>query len=315
LKSNPDPVRIGLALGGGAARGWSHIGIIQALEEMGLRPDVVAGCSIGSIVGAAQAAGNLAELKDWVLSLRRRDVAGFFDIGWGNKGLIDTERLQRFLHEHVVEQNLLIEDFEVRYGSVATDLGNGRELWFTDGSVMKSIMASIALPGLFAPVRHNNRWLVDGGLVNPVPVSLCHALGAEVVIAVNLNADILGKHLNLKKDDLAASSGFMDGILGTIKTYSASIFPGNREVAPPGMLDVLASSVNITQDRITRSRMAGDPPDILIEPHLAHIGLLEFHRAEEAIAEGRDCIKRMQPAIEYTMKYALRISGKVLEEP
>ncbi len=308
-------MRIGLALGGGAARGWAHIGIIQALEDMGLRPDVIAGCSIGSIVGAAQAAGNLQRLKEWVLSLRRRDVATFFDIGWGNKGLIDTERLQKFLHEHVVDQDTVIESLDMRYGSVATDLGNGREIWFTEGPVMRSIMTSIALPGLFAPVRYNNRWLVDGGLVNPVPVSLCHALGAEVVIAVNLNADILGKHLNLRKDDIAASSGFMDGILGTIKSYSANFFPGSREESPPGMLDVLASTVNITQDRITRSRMAGDPPDVLIEPHLAHIGLLEFHRAEEAIAEGRDCIRRMQPAIEYTMEHAVRISGKMLEQP
>ncbi len=312
-KSKPEHVRIGLALGGGAARGWSHIGIIQALEEMGLRPDVIAGCSIGSIVGAAQAAGNLQRLKDWVLSLRRRDVATFFDIGWGGKGLVDTERLQKFLHEYVVDENRLIEHLQARYGSVATDLGNGREIWFTEGPAMKSIMTSIALPGLFAPVRHNNRWLVDGGLVNPVPVSLCHALGAEVVIAVNLNADILGKHLNLKKDDIAASSGFMDGLLGTIKSYSANFFPGNREASPPGMLDVLASTVNITQDRITRSRMAGDPPDILIEPRLAHIGLLEFHRAEEAMNEGRESVRRLRPAIEYTMEHAARISGKMLE--
>ncbi len=308
-KSSPEHVRIGLALGGGAARGWSHIGIIQALEELGLKLDVIAGCSIGSIVGAAQAADNLSSLKDWVLSLRRRDVAAFFDIGWGSKGLIDTDRLQRFLSQHVVPGETLIEDFDVRYGSVATDLGNGREIWFTEGPVMKSIMTSIALPGLFAPVRHNSRWLVDGGLVNPVPVSLCHALGAEVVIAVNLNADILGKHLNLKEDDIAASSGFMDGILGSIKSYSANLFPGNKEETPPGMMDVLASTVNITQDRITRSRMAGDPPDILLEPYLAHIGLLEFHRAEEAIAEGHACVKRMQPAIEYTMEHAFRISG------
>ncbi len=308
-KSNPEHVRIGLALGGGAARGWSHIGIIQALEEMGLRPDVIAGCSIGSIVGAARSAGNLWRLQDWVLSLRRRDVATFFDIGWGSKGLVDTERLRKFLHERVVDREMPIENLELRYGSVATDLGNGREIWFTEGLTMKSIMASIALPGLFAPVWHNGRWLVDGGLVNPVPVSLCHALGADVVIAVNLNADILGKHLSLKKDDIAASSGFMDGILGTIKSYSANLFPGDREESPPGILDVLASTVNITQDRITRSRMAGDPPDILLEPYLAHIGLLEFHRAEEAIAEGRACVKRMRPAIEYTMAHAVRISG------
>ncbi|WP_456379188.1 patatin-like phospholipase RssA [Thiolapillus sp.] len=309
-KSKPDGVRIGLALGGGASRGWCHIGIIRALEEMGLRPDVIAGCSIGAIVGAARAGNNLDNLETWVCSLRRRDVAAFFDIGWGLKGLIDAPRLRKFLHEHVVSEDFLIEGMDMAYGNVATDLGNGREIWFTSGEALSSIMASIALPGLFAPVRFNGRWLVDGGLVNPVPVSLCHALGAEVVIAVNLNGDILGKHLSSRKAELAAESGAVDGILGTIKNYSSNLFPGTREDAPPGMFDVLASSVNITQDRITRSRMAGDPPDILLEPRLAEIGLLEFHRASEAIVEGERCVQRMRPLIEYTMENVARLFGK-----
>ncbi|WP_419623363.1 patatin-like phospholipase family protein, partial [Thiolapillus sp.] len=277
-------------------------GIIHALDELGLRPDVITGCSIGAIVGAAQADSNLQGLEDWVRSLRRRDVAAFFDIGWGMKGFIDAQRLRAFLHEHVVSEESQIESMASAYGNVATDLGNGREIWFTKGNVLSSVMASIALPGLFAPVRYNGRWLVDGGLVNPVPVSLCHALGADVVIAVNLNADILGKHLSSRKADLAAEGGAFDGILGTIRNYSSNLFPGNREDSPPGMFDVLASSVNITQDRITRSRMAGDPPDILLEPRLAQIGLLEFHRAEEAISEGERCVKRMRPVIEYTME-------------
>ncbi|WP_456405027.1 patatin-like phospholipase RssA [Thiolapillus sp.] len=310
MKSKPDGVTIGLALGSGASRGWSHIGIIRGLEAMGLRPDVITGCSIGAIVGAARAANNLDKLETWLRSLRKRDVASFFELSWGFKGLIDSPRLKGFLHEYVVNEELLIEDMDILYGNVATDLGNGREIWFTSGEVLSSVMASIALPGLFAPVRFNDRWLVDGGLVNPVPVSLCHALGADVVIAVNLNSDILGKHVSAKKVDLAAESGAMDSILGTIKSYSSNIFPGNHENSPPGMFDVLASSVNITQDRITRSRMAGDPPDILLEPRLAEIGLLEFHRAEEAIAEGERCVQRMSPVIEYTMENIARLFGK-----
>ncbi len=309
-KSKPDGVRIGLALGSGASRGWAHIGIIRGLEEMGLCPDVITGCSIGAIVGAARAANNLDKLETWLRSLRRRDVAAFFDISWGLKGLIDSPRLKAFLHEHVVSEELLIEEMDVVYGNVATDLGNGREIWFTSGDVLSSVMASIALPGLFAPVPFNKRWLVDGGLVNPVPVSLCHALGADVVIAVNLNSDILGKHLSAKKVDLAAESGAMDSILGTIKSYSSSLFPRNHDDVPPSMFDVLASSVNITQDRITRSRMAGDPPDILLEPKLAEIGLLEFHRADEAIVEGERCVQHMRPVIEYTMENVARLYGK-----
>jgi NTE family protein len=237
-------------------------------------------------------------------------VAAFFDLGWARKGLIDTPKLSRFLHENIVSESALIEEMPITYGNVATDLGNGREVWFTSGDVMSSVMASIALPGLFAPVRHNRRWLVDGGLVNPVPVSLCHALGAEVVIAVNLNSDILGKHLAPKKPEASTDAGTFDNFVGTLKSYSSNLFPGNREDSPPGMFDVLASSINITQDRITRSRMAGDPPDILLEPRLANIGLLEFHRADEAIAEGERCVQRMQPAIEYTMENVARVFGK-----
>ncbi len=309
-KSKPEGVRIGLALGGGAARGWSHIGILHALDDLGLRPDVITGCSIGAIVGAARAAENLSQLENWVCSLRRRDVAAFFDLGWTRKGLIDAPKLNRFLRDNIVSESALIEELPITYGNVATDLGNGREVWFSSGDVMSSVMASIALPGLFAPVRHNGRWLVDGGLVNPVPVSLCHALGADVVIAVNLNSDILGKHLMPKKIGEGSEPGPFDNLVGTIKSYSSNLFPGTREDIPPGMFDVLASSINITQDRITRSRMAGDPPDILLEPRLANIGLLEFHRAEEAIAEGEHCVQRMQPVIEYVMENVTRVFGK-----
>jgi NTE family protein len=191
LRSSHDTPRIGLALGSGSSRGWSHIGIIKALEEIGVHPHVVTGCSIGAIVAAAYAAGNLASLEAWVTSLRKRDVAGFFDINWRLTGVVDAPLLRRFLAEHMAPEETTIEELELPYGSVATNLVNGREIWFTSGSVLDSVMASIALPGLFVPFRHQQRWLVDGGLVNPVPVSLCHALGAEVVIAVNLNGDIL----------------------------------------------------------------------------------------------------------------------------
>ncbi len=301
MKSSPDSPRIGLALGSGSSRGWSHIGIIKALEEIGVRPHVVTGCSIGSIVAAAHAAGNLEALEQWVTSLRKRDVAGFFDINWRLNGVVDAPMLRSFLARNVAPEEATIEALPLTYGSVATNLVNGREIWFTEGSVLDSIMASIALPGLFVPFRHQQRWLVDGGLVNPVPVSLCHALGAEIVIAVNLNGDILGKHFAKPKDDGGDNGSALDSLVEALRDYSATFFPGNDEEAPPGLFDVIASSVNITQDRITRSRMAGDPPDVLLTPRLAHIGLLEFHRAEEAIELGRQCVERMQPAIEFAL--------------
>jgi len=301
LKSSHDTPRIGLALGSGSSRGWSHIGIIKALEEIGVRPQVVTGCSIGSIVASAYSAGNLDALETWVTSLRKRDVAGFFDINWRLNGVVDAPLLRSFLARNVAPEEATIESLALTYGSVATNLVNGREIWFTEGSVLDSIMASIALPGLFVPFRHQQRWLVDGGLVNPVPVSLCHALGAEIVIAVNLNGDILGKHLVKSKKSGSENGNALDSLVETLRDYSATFFPGNDEESPPGLFDVIASSVNITQDRITRSRMAGDPPDVLLTPRLAHIGLLEFHRAEEAIEQGRECVERMRPAIEFAL--------------
>ena len=300
MKSGPDSPRIGLALGSGSARGWSHIGILHALEEMGIRPQVITGCSIGSIVAAAYAAGNLDSLEGWVRSLRKRDVAAFFDIGWRLNGIIDSQRLREFLHRYVVSEAQRIDALKLTYGSVATDLATGREIWFTEGRALDSIMASIALPALFVPVKQDHRWLVDGGLVNPVPVSLCHALGAEIVIAVNLNGDIVGRHLGRARNEEEA--GALDALLDTLREYSSSFFPQLDEESPPGLFDIIASAINITQDRITRSRMAGDPPDVLLTPRLAHIGLLEFHRADEAIEEGRKCVERLRPSIEFVLE-------------
>lgn len=303
MKSNPDHPRVGVALGSGSARGWAHIGILRALEEMGVRPVVVTGCSIGSIVGAAQVTGHLDDLETWVRSLRKRDVAAFFDINWRFNGLVDAGRLREHLARYVAPESALIEKLDTAYGSVATNLVNGREIWFTEGKVLDSVMASIALPGLFAPFRHQGHWLVDGGLVNPVPVSLCHALGAEVVIAVNLNGDILGKHFAKPPAREESGNGALEGLLDTLRGYSAGLFPNwsENEESPPSLFDTIASSINITQDRITRSRMAGDPPDVLLTPRLARVGLLEFHRAGEAIDEGRACVERMQPAIEFVL--------------
>ena len=301
--SNKDngSLRIGLALGSGSSRGWAHIGIIKALAELGVRPDIICGCSIGSIVGAAHAAGNLDRLEGWVRSLNKRDVAGFFELSLTLNGFVDAERLSSFLARHVCAEERVIEDLGISFASVSTDLASGREVWFTEGSVLNAIVASIALPGLFAPVRSQGRWLVDGGLVNPVPVSICHALGADIVIGVNLNGDIVGRH-HVPKVKPPARSGALETLVDTLKTYSSTLFSSEkREEEPPSLFESIAGSINIVQDRITRSRMAGDPPDILLNPKLAHIGLLEFYRAEDAIAEGEDCVRRMLPEIKHVL--------------
>ena len=294
-------MKIGLALGSGSSRGWAHIGVIKALAEQGVVPDIICGTSIGALVGAAHVAGNLEKLESWICSLSKFETASFFELNTSFSGFVNTSRLHSFLNEYVANERALIEDFPLQFGSVATDLESGREVWFTKGSMLEAVWASISLPGLFPAIRHENRWLVDGGLVNPVPVSVCRALGADVVIAVNLNGDIVGKHF-VKARKEKKKNGVAEAFTNLVKEYAGPLFSfSGEEDEPPRLFDAIAGSVNIAQERITRSRLAGDPPDILLSPKLSHIGLLEFFRAGEAIAEGKKCVQRMLPEIEHVL--------------
>jgi len=285
--------KIGLALGSGASRGWSHIGVIKALLEEGIEPDIVCGTSVGAIIGGSYVAGNLKKLEHWVLGSTRTDVLRFFDISLSQSGFVDTERLSWFLHSYVAADDQRIEDMPKKYAAVSTNLDTGREVWFTEGGLADAVRASMALPGLFPAVRNDHRWLVDGGLVNPVPVTVCRALGADIVIAVNLNSGIIGKRNNETPEVTAEDKrGVLSSFKQQAKEYSNSIFPNRDEKdEAPGLFYAIANSVNIFQDRITRSRLAGDPADVLLSPHLAHIGMLEFHRAAEAIEEGEGCVQ------------------------
>lgn len=282
------PPRIGLALGGGAARGWAHIGVIRALQDAGIEPDIVCGTSIGALVGAAYASGELELLETWVRSLRAQTVAGFLDFSL-NGGLIKGEKLVGFLRSHFVDRD--IRELARPFGAVATDLRRGREVWLRERKVSDAVRASIALPGLFTPVQFDGEWLVDGALVNPVPVSLCRAMGADFVIAVDLNADLLGHHIQPKPGKVplpAEAPTPSDALMARIQSSLAQ-FGTHRTMKPkvPAVLDVMASSINIMQVMITRSRLAGDPPDTLVTPLLADLGWMEFHRASVAIEAGR----------------------------
>jgi NTE family protein len=282
---------IGLALGSGSARGWAHIGVIRGLQEIGVTPDVVCGCSIGALVGAACADGDLAKLESWVTGLTRRDVMALLDVGFSG-GLLKGDKLMAFFEHHFVEKDF--SSLRLPFGCVATELASGREIWLRDGSVAAAVRASIAFPGLFQPVVRDGRLLVDGALVNPVPVSLCRALGAEVVIAVDLGSDIVGS--SLKKE---AAHEPEDGQHWS-KRLLTSLGLG-RNGDSPSMLSVLATSLHIMQTRIARSRLAGEPADVLIAPRLAHLALMDYHRGEEAITEGLQAVKRMAPAIEHAL--------------
>lgn len=294
-------MKIGLALGSGSSRGWAHIGVISALIDLGIEPDIVCGTSIGSLVGASYVSNTLNKLEEWVCSLTKFETARFFEINYSLNGFVNTERLHHFLNEYVATDDSLIEDLGRKYAAVATELETGREVWLTKGPVLEAVWSSISLPGLFPAIRNNNKWLVDGGLVNPVPVTVCRALGADLVIAVNLNGDIVGKHFKRPKKPHKQEE--IQGVVGKftnmVTEYTASLLtPAKVDVQPPNLFEAIAASVNITQDRITRSRMAGDPPDFLLSPRLSHIGLLEFYRAKEAITEGKGCVRRMLPALQ-----------------
>lgn len=290
--------KVGLALGSGASRGWSHIGIIKALAREDIKPDIVCGTSVGAMVGAAWLGGNLEKLEDWVLGSTRKDVIKFFNISFSQSGMVDTDRFKRFLHEYVSAEEMRIEDLPGQFAAIATDLDNGREVWFREGPLASAVRASMALPGLFPCVNIDKRWLVDGGLVNPVPVSTCRALGAEVVIAVNLNSDIVGKRNPKRRDEAEdseseESGSMLQNLKQAARDYSNSIFAHHEKPEDvPRSFFAITNSINIAQDRITRSRLAGDPPDITLNPRLAHIGMLEFHRAQEAIEEGESCVQK-----------------------
>jgi NTE family protein len=301
-------LKIGLALGSGSARGWAHIGVIRALKEEGIEPDIVTGCSIGSLVGAAYVGGHLDTLEAWVRDLSFWDVVRLLDVKMMG-GLIEGHNLMTSFEDKIKDAN--IEDLPTPFAAVATDLASGREVWLQQGPLPDAVRASIALPGLFSPLRSDGRWLVDGGLTNPVPISLCRAMGADLIIAVNLNSDIVGRHLKSrderKKEINAEERDLFNQLLKKINVGLLEAKLGNwRSGKPqsdtvPGLFEVMASAINIMQDRITKSRMAGDPPDVLLSPRLGELGLLEFDRADEAIAEGYDSVRRTLPALHHLM--------------
>ena len=282
---------VGLALGSGSARGWAHIGVIQALEEAGIHADVVCGTSIGGLVGAAYAGGELTRFEKWVTGLGFRDVVSFMDLGL-NGGMLKGEKVMEFFRKTFVDRP--IEELNLPFGVVATALHTGAEIWLRSGSTVNAVRASIGMPGLFTPVRHDGKVLVDGALVNPVPVSLARAMGAEIVIAVDLSSDLLGRHVRpeIVVPDAPPSrvSEWMRKLHETFGSASEEDIT-EEPLLLPSMLTTVAQSLNIMQVRITRSRMAGEPPELIIAPRLANLGLLEFHRAREAIEEGRRAVE------------------------
>ncbi|WP_420348007.1 patatin-like phospholipase family protein [Pelagibius sp.] len=292
--------KIGLALGSGVARGWAHLGVLRALSRYGIEPDVIAGTSIGAVVGGIHLAGKADALEAWARSLTKVRMISYIDFRVRNGGMLGGRHLVDAMRHELGEMK--IEELGTPFVAVATDLVTGHEVWLRKGDMVDAMRTSFSLPGIFEPMQHDRRWLVDGALVNPVPVSVCRALGAQMVIAVNLNADIIGKERRAGADvptvagfDLLSEIQASGAVTAKsrIGALASRIF--RREPSQPSMFGVMISALGIVQDRISRSRLAGEPPDVHITPRLGNIGLFEFDRADEIITEGEESVERVLP--------------------
>ncbi|WED42401.1 patatin-like phospholipase family protein [Legionella cardiaca] len=309
--------KIGLVFGSGSARGWAHIGVIRELAHLGIKPDLVTGSSIGALVGAAYASGNLDKFEEWVYTLKRTDILKLLDVRITGGGFIQGQSLMTAIEKRI--GNLNIEDLEFPFACVATSLLSGKEHWLREGSLLEAVRASISLPGIFAPFVLKHDFMLDGGLVNPVPISLARAMGADYVIAVNLNGDLVGRHFSrypretslTENEDNKKKLEYGEKNNPTISTWPSKLKVDfdirldsfisslhKKKIFKPGLFDAIAGSINIMQERITHARIAEDPPDILIEPKLGYIGLMEFDRAKETIQEGHEATQRVKNDLE-----------------
>jgi NTE family protein len=291
-------MRIGIALGGGGARGWAHIGVLRTLIKAGFEPTIVAGTSIGAIVGGAYAAGKLDELEAFALSLDRKAAWKLADMNLGKGGgLITGDKLAQAIRDIVGDPE--IPNLKKKFTAVATELLTGHEVWLEKGSLITAMRASYALPGILVPVTIEDRPLIDGGITNPVPVSACRAMGAQLVIAVPLPASQSPNQRFANQPTESEGNAWQKAlaVFREPERFVARQLFGDE----PGELTTATVSVaalNILLDRMTRVRLASDPPDVTINSDIGKIALLEFDRAHEAIAIGAAATERVLPEIE-----------------
>lgn len=300
----PTHPAVALALGGGAARGLAHIGVLRVLEKHGIRPSIVSGTSIGAVVGGMWAAGKLDAFSEWSLALTKRSILRYIDPAFAAPGLISGKRLSDRLVQELT--GMEVESLPVTFGTIATEFGTGHEIWLTRGSLADAIQASYSLPGIFTPHKVGNRWLMDGALVNPIPVSMARALGGRLVIAVNLNSEVFGRGTVIQdhggplldpEETLAQARPGLKSLFRPDRLWRGTSPPAEPG-APRALSGVMINAFNVMQDRIARARLAGDPPDVMISPKLGKIGLFDFHRASEAIEAGIEATERMMDDIQ-----------------
>ena len=297
--------KVGLALGSGASRGWAHIGVIEALKAAEIPIDMVSGCSVGAYVGALYASNSLDSLKEFLLEMDGKNVFSYFDVVFPRSGLLNgSKRLHELYSMHTSVETF--EQLEIPLVLVATDLERGKKVVLSSGDIVQALRASMSYPGLFAPVKINGRWLVDGGLVDPVPVGVARAMGADIVIAVDLNSRIISHSVKGEHDEenlggegttlkSPGSSGrgnelvrrmadFYENMENNLRQKTNELL--TREESPPDIIETVITSVGIMQERITRVNLAVNQPDILIQPRLGGLKMMNFDQVEHSMEEG-----------------------------
>lgn len=296
---------VGLVLGSGASRGWAHIGVIRALEEANIAIDYIAGSSVGAYVGAIYASGSLGSLEKFLLEMDGKKIFSYFDVVFPKSGLLNgSKRVQELFSMHTDAKDF--SDLLIPVMMVATDLERGKKVIIKSGSILKALRATMSYPGLFEPVYMGGRWLVDGGIVDPVPVGIARAMGAGVVIAVDLNSRIVSRSKTYDTVDTAGSGVVVrdalagDSVNRNELVKKMSDFYGNiehsvrqktshllhRDVATPDIIETVMTSVGIMQERITRTNLAVEQPDILIQPRLGELKMMNFDQIKHTIEEG-----------------------------
>ena len=300
----PSRKTVSLVLGSGSSRGWAHIGVIEALEEENIPIDYIVGSSAGCYVGALYACGSLQSLKEFVLKMDGKKVFSYFDVVFPRSGLLDgTRKLKELFSIHTDVDDF--SELKIPVLMVATDLVTGKKVVLKSGKILEALRATMSIPGLFAPVKVKDRWLVDGGLVDPVPVGVARALEADAVIAVDLNSGVvsLQRPKNQTRPEARVdevSLIYKSELLKKMVDYYAhaeSSFTAkinellHRESATPYIIETVMNSINIMQERITRINLAVEPPDILLQPRLGQLKMMDFDQVDQTIEEGYIAVK------------------------
>lgn len=307
--------KIGLALGSGSARGWSHIGVLQALEQNEIPIDYIAGTSIGSFVGAVYATGKIDSLREFALGMNWKMVLSYFDVVFPKSGFLDGKKIHDLFSMHTSARTF--DDFQIPVRMVATDLDSGQEVILDSGNIIDSIRASVSVPGVITPVRRGDKLLIDGGLVNPVPVDVVRSMGANIVIAVNLNSGLVSKRSNKKttvdeSDRTIDETEIQNEWIGKLAhSYNQAerlvrekinLWFEREEEAKPNIMEIMGASLDIMEEKIAATNLELHQPDILITPRLADLKMFDFDQAERSIEEGYQRAMEQMPEIKNLIK-------------